>query len=294
MRELPERLSALPEPAATEHRAWRSRQLAILRQVRVFVGGANRRRAVERLDALEAEILEVTTLLAKAHGTPDLGNKKDPVDELVYITLSRRTREGAYKAAYEVLRRRFSSWDAVAAAPLAEIEDAVAFSGLGTRKAQSLKFALGDLIERFGTCTLEPTRSWSDDELAGFLCTLPEVGPKSAACIMMCSLDRPAFPVDAHVGRVLMRLGTFQPLGIELTGTDHKAKQTLLWDAVPPSLRYPLHVNALVHGRVVCLPRRPRCRRCDLSSRCAFASGARGGLRRKRRGLAARSSRPAK
>ena len=43
-----------------------------------------------------------------------------------------------------------------------------------------------------------------------FLCTLPEIGPKSAACVMMCSLDRPAFPVDAHVGRVLERLGIFR------------------------------------------------------------------------------------
>jgi DNA (cytosine-5)-methyltransferase 1 len=53
---------------------------------------------------------------------------------------------------------------------------------------------------------------------------------------MMCSLDRPAFPVDAHVGRILERLGTFRTVGIELAGTNHKIKQRLLWDAVPPVL----------------------------------------------------------
>ena len=51
----------------------------------------------------------------------------------------------------------------------------------------------------------------------------------------------------------------FRAVGIELAGTDHKVKQRLLWDAVPPALRYPLHVNLLVHGRAVCLPRKPRC-----------------------------------
>ena len=93
---------------------------------------------------------------------------------------------------------------------------------------------------------------------------------------MMCSLDRPAFPVDAHVGRVLERLGTFRMIGIELRGTDHKVKQRVLWDAVPPGLRYPLHVNLLVHGRTVCLPRRPRCHQCVLAASCDFASSDRG------------------
>jgi endonuclease III len=85
----------------------------------------------------------------------------------------------------------------------------------------------------------------------------------------MCSLDRPAFPVDAHVGRVLERLQVFRVLGTELGGTDHKVKQKLLWDAVPPALRYSLHVNLLVHGRVTCLPKRPRCRSCVIVDACA-------------------------
>src|SRR5258706_5153271 len=43
---------------------------------------------------------EVARILAILHGTPDLGNKKDPVDELVYIVLSRKTREGAYQKSF--------------------------------------------------------------------------------------------------------------------------------------------------------------------------------------------------
>ncbi len=157
---------------------------------------------------------------------------------------------------------------------MSEIERAIVFSGLGRRKAQALKRTLLLLIERFGSCTLEPTRSWSDAETLEFLCSLPEIGPKSAACVMMCSLDRPAFPVDAHVGRVLERLGTFDLVGIDLSGLGHKAKQRVLWDAVPPAVGYVLHVNLLVHGREVCVSGRPRCDRCVLSDRCGHAQWA--------------------
>lgn len=223
------------------------------------------------LEALADELLTITRALAAEYGTPHLDNKSDPVDELVYIILSRRTREGAYQAAYNELKRRYPRWEQLAGSPAEEIEAAIASSGLGRRKAQSLKSALGALIERFGCCTLEPTRSWDDNAVLEFLCSLPEVGPKSAACVMVCALDRPAFPVDAHVGRVLARLGTFRTVAIELKDVDHKAKQRLLADAVPPSLRYILHVNLLVHGRAICLPGRPRCHCCILAADCDYA-----------------------
>jgi DNA (cytosine-5)-methyltransferase 1 len=229
----------------------------------------SRRRSRVVVEDLAANLLHLSALLAKSHGTPDLGNKRDPVDELVYIILSRRTREIAYQPAYVALKRRYATWEDLAAAPIDEIEEVVRSSGLALRKSHSLKRALEALVREFGACTLEPTRAWSDEETLEFLCTLPEIGPKSAACVMMCSLDRPAFPVDAHVGRVLERLGVFRVIGVDLTGTNHKVKQRLLWDVVPPALRYALHVNLLVHGRTVCLSRKPRCGSCVIATSCA-------------------------
>ena len=260
---MPESYAQLDRAQRGEHRAWMGRQTDRLVDNRSTDDPRVARSATTRLGA---ELLSMTRMLAASYGTPDLGNKADPVDELVYIILSRRTREGAYQAAFDSLRSRYATWEELAVAETDEIEDVIRFSGLGRRKAQSLKLALYALIDHFGRCTLEPTRSWSDDEVLEFLSGLPEIGPKSAACVMMCSLDRPAFPVDAHVGRVLERLGTFRTVGIELAGTDHKTKQRLLWDAVPPVLRYPLHVNLLVHGRQVCLPRAPRCGQCVLAA----------------------------
>lgn len=265
------RYSELEPAGLREHHTWRERLLAKLREGRPDVMPGKSRSLEGALDELSAELLSIAATLAATYGTPDLGNKSDPVDELVYIILSRRTREGAYQAAFKALKSGYECWEDLADAPADEIENAIAFSGLGRRKAQSLKQALGALVDRFGRCTLEPTRSWNDEETREFLCTLPEIGPKSAACVMMCSLDRPAFPVDAHVGRVLERLGVFRALGIELEGSDHKIKQRLLWDAVPPALRYSLHVNLLSHGRLACVPRKPRCTTCVLADHCSHS-----------------------
>lgn len=259
----------LPPAAAADHRNWRTRLAS-----RIPTWDEHWGAAMRAVDEQAKTLLALTRLLHREYGSPDLGNKADPVDELVYIILSRRTREGAYQAAFEALRARYGTWEHLADAPRDEIVRVIGFSGLGRRKAQSLKLALGALIERFGRCTLEPTRGWSDDEVIAFLCTLPEIGPKSAACVMMCSLDRPAFPVDAHVGRVLERLDIFRGFGIELRDRDHKIKQQLLWDSVPPALRYPLHVNLLVHGRAVCLPRTPRCGSCAIAQLCASSPSA--------------------
>jgi endonuclease III len=224
--------------------------------------------ASDQLHAGLNRLLEINRQLEDEYGSPDLGNKQDPVDELVYIILSRRTRESAYQAAFVALKKRFSSWDEVVTVPPEAVEAVIRPTGLGRKKASSIKQALSILSEHFGTCTLGPTASWTDDEIRAFLCSLPEVGPKSAACVMMWSLGRAAFPVDTHVGRVLERVGIWSELGLSLRGAGHKAKQAILADLVPPTIRLSLHVNALVHGRAVCRPVRPLCERCRIAPLC--------------------------
>ena len=128
----------------------------------------------------------------------------------------------------------------------------------------SLFGALGKLRETFGSCTLEPARSWSDEELERFLRELPEIERKSAYCIMMYAFGRKVFPVDTHGGRVLTRLSPYRRLGLSLDGMDHKRLQKLLVDLIPPNLRYSLHVNLIQHGRTICRSINPLCGQCDL------------------------------
>jgi DNA (cytosine-5)-methyltransferase 1 len=122
-------------------------------------------------------------------------------------------------------------------APRREVKKLVYSGGLSSKKTLALRAALTALRKRFGKCTLEPARSWSDEELETFLRGLPEFERKSAYCIMMYSFGRQVFPADTHAGRVLARLGPSRELGLTLDGFDHKKLQTILADLIPPNLR---------------------------------------------------------
>ena len=164
----------------------------------------------------------------------------------MYIILARRTREGAYQQVFALLQKRFRRWDNLLDAPRRKVKKLVYSGGLSRKKTLALRAALAALRKRSGKCTLEPARSWSDEELETFLHGLPEFERKSAYCIMMYSFGR--LPADKHAGRVLARLGPYRELGLTLDGFDHKKLQTILADVIPPNLRYALHVNLVQHG----------------------------------------------
>lgn len=229
---------------------------------------ASRDRVRELVDDGISWFREVARILELCHGTPSLGNKRDPVDELVYIALSRKTREDAYQSTYEQLKRAFPTWERMIDAPLSSVRNIVERGGLGDKKARSLVGALSTIRERFGTCSLAKAARWPDAELERFLCSLPEISRKSAYCVMMYSMGRSVFPVDTHVGRVLQRMGPYRELGFDLEDLDHKGLQAVLAEAVPPNLRRSLHVNLVVHGREVCKAVAPRCDRCEIRKFC--------------------------
>jgi len=218
---------------------------------------------------------EVARILAAVHGTPRLGNRDDPVDELVYIIMSRKTPEKAYQTAFNALKSEFPVWDRLLNAPREKVEKLVYSGGLAGKKTDTLYAALGTLRERFGSCTLEPARDWSDGDLMRFLCSLPEIQRKSAYCVMMYSMGRDVFPVDAHVGRCLKRMGPYREMGLDMSAMDHKKLQVVLDDIVPPNLRYSLHVNLVCHGRKICRAGRPACGDCDLARFCNHGRQAR-------------------
>lgn len=263
----------LPRALPPEVKEWRERTVdRIAADPATFpaVPRQSSRDAVRAL--LDEEIAwtrEVNRILELVHGTPSLGNKRDPVDELVYIVLSRKTREDACQSSFDELKQTFRRWEDLLEATPAEVERIVEGGGLGEKKARSLIGALSMLRERFGSCTLRPVLRWSDEDVEQFLCSLPEVNRKSAYCIMMYAMGRRVFPVDTHVGRVLTRLGLFRNLGLQLAGLDHKQLQAVLADLIPPNLRYSLHVNLVVHGREVCRAVGPHCPACELRKFCA-------------------------
>lgn len=260
-----------PREFPPEVAAWRKQLVTAIQADPARFPRAAGRSPEEIRDLLDEGIgvlREVAEIVSVLHGNPTLGNLPDPVDELVYIILSRKTPEVEYQAAYQALRSAYPTWDAVLDASEEDILRHVHHGGLGATKAATIRGALGRLREEFGRCTMEPAREWTDARLEAFLCELPGVSRKSAYCVMLFAFSRAVFPVDTHVGRVLQRLGVHLPLGVNLGGMDHKQLQRALADLVPPNLRRNLHVNLLVHGRQTCTPATPACADCDLRKFC--------------------------
>jgi endonuclease III len=213
-------------------------------------------RAAKVLPAVELRLQEV-------YKTASLGNKEDPLDELIYIQLSIRTREGAYAGIYDALYQQLGGdWEELLRRPAAQIIEVLRRGGMAEVKLMRLRAQIEQIRKTFGRITLDPLWTMDDHEAEELLTSLPGVGPKAARCVLMYSLGRSVFPVDSHCLRVLGRLGFAPP---EL---DRKAAHDFLQELVPLSIRHALHVNLVHHGRLTCTPTNPRCERCPILSLC--------------------------
>lgn len=216
----------------------------------------------------EAVLIEAHRRLLPHYGLPALGNKPDPLDELVYILLAARTGYRQFERLYDELRAKFPSWDDLADADVAEIEDAIREAGLARKRALWIKSLLHEIRRRVGALSLDSLREMNDEEAEGFLCSLPGVGQKTARCVLMYSLHRDLFPVDTHARRILERLQLLDP-GLHPLRS-HDAGQA----AVPKGYRRDLHILFVVHGRKVCLASTPKCEECLLLDLCPTAQSA--------------------
>ena len=95
-------------------------------------------------DGVLEHLEEVVRLLQETCGSPRHGNKDDPLDELVYIILSNRTRQEAVQARFGALVEAFGSWPAMAEAELPDITSAIRHLGLGQGKAPSFAKSSSD------------------------------------------------------------------------------------------------------------------------------------------------------
>ena len=198
------------------------------------------------------------------YGSPRNEPHGAPLDELVLTVLSQNTNDRNRDLAYARLRSRFRGWADVAAAPLAEIEEAIRPGGISKVKSERIKAMLGTIAEMTGTLDLGILAGMPRDEAIAFLEHLPGVGRKTAACVLLFSFDRPELPVDTHVYRVASRLGLIRPKAGFTEAHD------TLRELVDPDDVYELHVNMIRHGRRLCTARAPQCRACPLLRLCPY------------------------
>ncbi|MBL0944366.1 MAG: endonuclease III [Hydrogenophaga sp.] len=126
--------------------------------------------------------------------------------------------------------------------------------GLYRSKARHLMEACRLLVERHGG---EVPRSREALE------ALPGVGRKTANVVLNVAFGEPTMAVDTHIFRVSNRTGLAPgktPLAVELQ----------LMKRVPPAYAVDSHHWLILHGRYVCLARKPQCWRCAVAAYCDF------------------------
>jgi endonuclease-3 len=176
--------------------------------------------------------------------------------------LSQHTSDINRDRAFAGLKARFPVWEEVAEAPVDEVADAIRSGGIADVKGARIQAILREIETREGSLDLSRLDEMTDEEVEDYLVALPGVGPKTAACVLVFSMGRDAFPVDTHVYRIAQRLGWLP----EKTSAD--AAHKILTPPIPPELRYDLHVALIDHGRSVCKPKFPRCTQCVLFDLC--------------------------
>jgi len=213
---------------------------------------------------LPSRALQVHHRLIGVFGEPARRRHLDPIAQLVATIISQNTNDVLRDKAFAALRQRLPTWEQVRDAPLEQVMSAIQIAGLSQQKAPRIQQALRRITSEQGELTLDFLGRMEVEDAKKWLMSINGVGPKTAAILLLFSLNRPAFPVDTHVHRVTRRLGLI-PLK-----TSREKAHDLLEALLPPQTYYAFHLNVIRHGREVCQARRPRCELCALRDLCAY------------------------
>jgi endonuclease-3 len=176
----------------------------------------------------------------------------DPFQLLIATILSAQTTDRSVNLVTPALFARYPTAADLAAADPARVEELIKPTGFFRAKTRSIIAASRKLSANFGG---EVPPRMED------LVTLPGIGRKTANVILGVGFAVPGFAVDTHVKRLTNLLGlvsTRDPVKIEKQVTS----------MVPPSDWTGLSLRLILHGRRVCIARRPRCEECVLNDFC--------------------------
>jgi len=217
-----------------------------------------------RVKPLSRRALAIHQRLLEVYGEPVWRHPLPPLDELVSTILSQNTNDINRDRAFEALRRRFPTWEAVRDAPSRSVIAAIRPAGLANQKGPRIRNVLRQITTERGRLDLEFLRARPPSEVRQWLLRFKGVGPKTAAIVMLFSLDMPAFPVDTHIQRVAGRLG-LRPAKVTA-----EQSHELLAAVFPPETYKAAHLNLIRLGREVCQARRPACERCPVTKWCDY------------------------
>jgi len=180
----------------------------------------------------------------------------NPFQLLAATILSAQCTDVRVNLVTPALFARFPGPDELAHADPHEVEELVRSTGFYKNKTRSLLGMADALVTRFGG---EVPHRMAD------LVTIPGVGRKTANVVRSVALGEPGLPVDTHVTRLSHLLGL-------TTHNDAVKIEFELNTMVPAAERGLFSLRLILHGRRVCIARRPRCEECVLAEFCPSAT----------------------
>jgi endonuclease-3 len=179
---------------------------------------------------------------------------EDPFKVLISTILSQRTRDEMTDKASHQLFAKYPDAKSITGAPLPEIIRLIKPVGFYRQKAVSVREVSRIILREYGG-RVPPVF----DELL----KLPQVGPKTANCVLVYGFGIPRIPVDTHVHRITNRLGLVK------TKTPDETEAALM-RVVP--MDYWIDLNGLLvrFGQSICRPIGPRCSECNFRRFCSY------------------------
>jgi endonuclease-3 len=179
---------------------------------------------------------------------------KDPFTLLVAVVLSAQATDAGVNKATPALFARADTPAKMAALGEAKIRDMIKTIGLFRTKAKNVAALSAILSERYGGKVPE-TREELEE--------LPGVGRKTANVVLNVAFGKPTIAVDTHIFRVANRTGMAK-------GADVRAVEDGLERNVPKRYLSHAHHWLILHGRYICVARKPRCPECLIADLCRY------------------------
>lgn len=207
-----------------------------------------------------------SVIIAKLKSTLDSPSlvkiRHDPFETLVVTIISQNTADINTARAFQKLSGRFQiTPQALANAPLQELEECLRVGGLYKNKAQTIQTASRIIAEKFQG-SLKCVLLHPLEQARELLMEMPGVGPKTADVVLLFSANKPTIPVDTHVNRVSKRLGLAPNDG------GYEEIRFALQQRFEPDDYFAVHLLLIALGRKFCKARQPLCPSCPVNSCC--------------------------
>lgn len=209
--------------------------------------------------------------LRKSLGEPEMLHQSSPLaycktalDVMIATILTQATSDRNALKSWQRFKLAFPEPESILKVEEAVLIESIRSGGLANQKAKTIRAVLRAIQDHHQELSLEILGN--DPELVlEFLQSLPGVGSKTAACVLLFGLKLPAFPVDTHIHRIAIRMGWVNQ------DFDPGETQQLLTSTIPPDYHSSLHILLLNLGRRYCRPHNPNCQECPLNRDCIKA-----------------------